>query len=206
MFYYQTDFDFSLVAKQYIKNIYKHKFNQNYYHDLEPEKLILSISPPGREIVNFLSKYNLNTKYQGITAFTSNSDTWFEGNPHVDIMQINGEQVPIRTRFNIMIEGNPDDSMYWWKDISWGSDQLVQNKFTLRSGHGYDSYSIPGNDPKERWYYMGEPSDKKDKLLTPSAFVRTDCTHTVNVSPGPRLIISVAFSETFDDIVSRLNI
>ena len=32
-----------------------------------------------------------------------------------------------------------------------------------------------------------ERDDKKDKLLTPSAFVRTDCTHTVNVSPGPRL-------------------
>ena len=40
MFYYQTDFDFSPTAKQYIKNIYKHKFNQNYYHDLDSEKLI----------------------------------------------------------------------------------------------------------------------------------------------------------------------
>ena len=206
MFYYQTDFDFSPSAKQYIKNIYKHKFNQNYYHDLDSSKLIDPISPPGREIIKFLSKYNLNIKYQGIMAFTSNSDTWFEGNPHVDIIRINGEQVPIRTRFNIMIEGNINDTMYWWKDISWGSDQLVQNKFTLRSGHSYDSYSIPGNSPKERWDYIGEPSDKKDKLLTPSAFVRTDCTHTVNVSAGPRLIISVAFAETFDDIVSRLNI
>ena len=121
-------------------------------------------------------------------------------------MRINGEQVPIRTRFNIMIEGTIDDSMYWWKDISWGSDQLIQNQFTLRSGITYNSFSIPGDSPKERWDYMGEPSDKKDKLLNPSAFVRTDCTHTVNVSPGPRLIISVAFAETFDDIVNRLNI
>ena len=199
MFYYQTDFDFSPTAKQYIKNIYKHKFNQNYYHDIDSEKLISPLSLPGREIVKFLSKYNLNINYQGITAFT------FEGNPHVDIMRINGEQVPIRTRFNIMIEGTIDDTMYWWKDISWGSDQLIQNQFTLRSGITYNSYSIPGDSPKERWDYMGEPSDKKDKLLTPSAFVRTDCTHTVNVSPGPRLIISVAFAETFDDIVNRLN-
>ena len=206
MFYYQTDFDFSPSAKQYIKNIYKHKFNQNYYHDLESEKLISPISPPGREIVKFLSIYNLNINYQGIMAFTSNSGVWFEGNPHVDIIRINGEQVPIRTRFNIMIEGNIDDTMYWWKDISWGSDQLIQNQFTLKSGITYNSYSIPGDSPMERWDYMGEPSDKKDKLLTPSAFVRTDCTHTVNVSPGPRLIITVAFAETFDDIVSRLNI
>jgi hypothetical protein len=205
MFYYQTDFDFSPSAKQYIKNIYKHKFNQNYYHDLESEKLISPISPPGREIVKFLSKYNLNINYQGIMAFTSNSGVWFEGNPHVDIIRINGEQVPIRTRFNIMIEGNIDDTMYWWKDINWGSDQLIQNQFTLKSGITYNSYSIPGDSPMERWDYMGEPSDKKDKLLTPSAFVRTDCTHTVNVSPGPRLIITVAFAETFDDIVSRLN-
>jgi len=205
MFYYQTDFNFSPTAKQYIKNIYKHKFNQNYYHDLDSEKLISPISPPGREIVKFLSIYNLNINYQGIMAFTSNSGVWFEGNPHVDIMRINGEQVPIRTRFNVMVEGNIDDTMYWWKDISWGSDQLIQNQFTLKSGIIYNSYSIPGNSPKERWDYMGEPSDKKDKLLNPSAFVRTDCTHTVNVSPGPRLIISVAFVETFDDIVSRLN-
>jgi len=205
MFYYQTDFNFSPVAKQYIKNIYKHKFNQNYYHDLDSDRLIDPISLPGREIVKFLSKYNLNIKYQGITAFTSNSDIWFEGNPHVDIIRINGKQVPIRTRFNIMIEGNIDDTMYWWKDISWGSDQLIQNQFTLKSGITYNSYSIPGDSPKERWDYMGDPSDKKDKLLTPSAFVRTDCTHTVNVSPGPRLIVTVAFAETFDDIVSRLN-
>ena len=206
MFYYQTDFDFSPSAKQYIKNIYKHKFNQNYYHDLDSEKLISPLSLPSREIVKFLSKYNLNTKYQRITAFTSNSDVWFEGNPHVDIIRIKGEQVPIRTRFNIMIEGNIDDTMYWWKDISWGSDRLIQNQFTLKSGITYNSYSIPGDSPKERWDYMGEPFNKKDKLLTPSAFVRTDCTHTVNVSPGPRLIITVAFAETFDDIVSRLNI
>ena len=100
-------------------------------------------------------------------AFTSNSVVWFEGNPHVDIIRINGEQVPIRTRFNIMIEGNIDDTMYWWKDISWGSDQLIQNQFTLKSGITYNSYSIPGDSPMERWDYMGEPSDKKDKLLTP---------------------------------------
>lgn len=205
MFYYQTNFDFSDAAKQYIKYIYRLKFEKKYQHDLELDNLILPISLPGREIIKFLSIYNLNINYQGISAFTSNSDIWFEGNPHVDVTRIEKEYAPIRSRFNILVEGNPHDAMYWWNDIQWGSDNLVKNQYMTNAGSRHESWGIQGNSPKERWEYMGNPSEKKENLLTPSSFVRTDCVHTVNVSSGPRLIISVAFDETFEDIVSRLN-
>ena len=51
-----------------------------------------------------------------------------------------------------------------------------------------------------RWKWLGEPTHCEDRLLAPSAFVRTNCPHTVSVSPGPRIIVTVAFDKTIEEI------
>jgi hypothetical protein len=207
MFYHKTDFSFSPKAVNWVVDKFKEKFNSKFPHDLdiEQDSGILQLSPMGKELIAFLKKYNLRTNYMGIGAFVSNSDTWFEGNPHIDIKFNNADRDrPIRTRFNVMVLGNPKDTMFWWTKYNFESKDLVINDFITVTGLKYSSRSIPGKDPKERWDHLGEPNEQAVNLLTPSAFVKTDCVHTVNVSPGPRLIISVAFEESIEDIIAKI--
>jgi len=210
MFYYKTNFAFSDQAIFWIKNKYKNKFDSKFCHDLDMSQAKLSIqqqwqlSPAGVELVSFLKQFDLDIKYLGIGLFMSNQDEWYEGNPHIDIKFSSGVDRPIRARFNVLVLGNPEDDMIWWGSYTYDSDNLVLNKFKTIDGHEFTSRSIPGNSPRERWEHLGTPTERVKNLLTPSAFVKTDCVHTVNVSPGPRLIVSVAFKESFEEIVERV--
>ena len=54
---------------------------------------------------------------------------------------------------------------------------------------------------EERWQCLGTPTEIKSNLLVPSAFVKTDCAHTVSVSAGPRLIVTVAIDKPLHEII-----
>jgi len=62
------------------------------------------------------------------------------------------------------------------------------------------SRSVPGATPDIRWTLLGKPDAEIRNLYNPSAFVRTNCAHTVSVSPGPRLIVTVALDKNIQEI------
>jgi hypothetical protein len=200
MFYHQTKFKFSELSKQWIMDRYKSKFDRKFYHDLDIEQYAVKSqyewrdSIAGKELSEFLSTYDIDLRFFKVAAFISNSNSWFQGNPHIDFDSI--------SRFNVMIAGNPADSMVWWDHFCHGDKRLVVNKFTSLSGKDYYASSIPGSTVDERWNYLGNPTETVDNLLQPSAFVRTDCAHTVNVTPGPRLIVTVSLNRPIEKIIA----
>lgn len=208
MFYKSTNFDLSNNAKEWVLEQYTSRFHKEFYHDLDIIPLLPNIQNTWQksivcdEINEFLKSYNLDISYQGITSFISNSNCWYIGNPHVDVkIDFDGSQYPIRTRFNILILGDSFDKMFWWKNFSWDDPKMEQTSFTSMTGHQYFSYCVPGNNPEERWDYLGKPTTEAINFLTPSAFVKTDCAHTVNVSVGRRLILTVAFDKDITEII-----
>lgn len=207
--YYQTDFNFSELAKQWIINQYKDRFNRKFFHDLDITQYKFQDewhnSLAGQELTNFLSKYNCDTSYYGISVFVSNMPYDIKSNPHMDIKFSQGNQYRIKSRFNVMVLGNPEDPMVWWDHIEYGDPRLIEHKFQSITGQEYVSKCIPGNDPVARWDYLGEPTTKCSNLLTPSAFVKTDCAHAVILSPQPRLIVTVALDKDLSEIVGTLD-
>lgn len=208
MFYHSTNFDFSPAAKQWIMARYAHRFADEFYHDLDPDQFLAAsqwqwhIGPAGKELLAFLSGYGLDSSYYGISAFISNVSEWFSGNPHIDVKyDVHMHEYPIQSRFNVLVQGNSADQMHWWDHMSWGDSRLSRSQFTDLSGNAYTSISIPGNNVDARWQYLGEPTISQKHVLSPSAFVKTNCVHTVNVSPGPRLIVTVALDKTIEEII-----
>lgn len=206
MLHHRTSFDFSNNAKNWIIERYRSRFTQNFDHDLDAEQYADTAqaqwhsSPAGAELVEFLSTYNLDTSYYGIAAFISNSTDTFIGNPHVDArFDLQGNPSEIKSRFNVLVQGNPKDQMVWWPSCTYWDTRLESKAFQL-NGQTFRHNSVPGNDPESRWSWLGEPEHSETDLLTPSAFVRTDCAHTVAVSAGPRIIVTVALNKALEEI------
>jgi hypothetical protein len=200
MFYHQTEFDFSKEAKDWILEQYVKRFSQEFYHDLDVYRWPNSLA--SKELKSFLEQYKCNTYYYGISAFVSNNNNFFIGNPHIDTkFDRLGNSSQIKTRFNILVQGDPQDEMFWWQDWQYGDSRLVDNTFKSLNGISYTSKSVPGDTVESRWQLLGIPTKIKSNLLTPSAFVRTDCAHTVSVSPGPRLIVTVAIDKALEEII-----
>ena len=203
-YFLKTSFVFSENAKDWILSHYEDKFKKNFYHDLDitnfQSQLEWYKSIAGKELIEFLHSCNCSISYYGINSFISNHTEDYIGNPHVDTKFANSRSYRIQTRFNVMVLGNPADEMVWWKDIEYGDQRLIDHRFRTLSGTEYISKAIPGNTVEERWEYMGEPTLRASNLLTPAAFVRTDCVHTVSVSPGPRLIVTVAIDKPIKKI------
>jgi hypothetical protein len=207
--YYQTNFSFSESAKQWIINRYQDQFNRKFFHDLDVTQYEFQNewhnNIAGQELVSFLSKYNCDTSYYGISVFIGNMPYEIKSNPHMDVKFSQGNQYKIKTRFNVMVLGNPNDPMVWWDHIGYGDSRLVEYKFQSITGQEYSSMCIPGNDPVERWNYLGEPTNQCANLLTPSAFVKTDCAHAVILSAQPRLIVTVAIDKDLSEIIGTLD-
>ena len=202
--YHQTDFTFSTQSKEWIINRYQNRFDRKFFHDLDITQYEFQDewheSLAGQELSTFLSKFNCDTSYYGIGVFISNMPYDIKSNPHMDAKFSRGNAYRIKSRFNVMVLGNPEDSMVWWSDMEYGDPRLVDWKFRSITGQEYVSRAIPGSNPDERWNYLGTPSMTKPNLLTPSAFVRTDCAHAVILSPEPRLIVTVALDKTIEEI------
>ena len=198
MHYFQTDFDFSDGTKKLIKKRFENFWVKEFEHDAEYATLknIFDISSIGKELRTFLKSYDIDFKYGGVNAFISNTTSYTKTNPHVDVLH-KDNFLPIKSRFNVMILGNPNDPMIWWKDFTFGNPNHVKHKFSY-FGKEYESLGVPGESIKERLEYLGAPSCIKHNLLTPSAFVNTFSAHALEISPGPRLIISVPIDKHID--------
>jgi hypothetical protein len=214
MYYLQTDFDLSDAARKFTLSQYRDRFTENFYHgedtrECSPQRqLMWKNSIVGREINEFLQQYGCNIHWDEIVFFISNTSELFLGNPHIDSKLEENERMfthqqssRIKTRFNVRILGNPLDTMTWWEHMQFGDTRLVTHEFKYITGETYFSKNIPGNTMRERWDYLGEPSHTANNYLMPSAFVKTDCAHTVTCSPGPRLILAFGIDKTIQELV-----
>lgn len=203
-YFLKTHFAFSENARDWILSYYTDKFKNTFYHDLDVTNFQSQVdwhkSIAGKELIQFLSLYKCNTEYYGINSFISNHNKSYIGNPHIDTKFANGLPYRIQTRFNILVLGNPLDEMVWWDDMIYGDDRMVDLSFKTLTGKEYISKGVPGNTVEERWAFMGEPTLRESNLLTSGAFVRTDCAHTVLVSKGPRLIVTVAIDKPIKEL------
>ena len=210
IFYYKTQFKFSDAATNWILQKYEPLLKTEFAHDLDITQYSVKLqvewyhSLPGQELRKFLSQYNCDTSYYGINVFVSNMKSTFKGNPHIDTrFDAEGNTASINTRFNVMVLGNPNDEMVWWESMQYDDARLISNTFTDITGKEYSSNGIPGNSIEDRWNYLGEPTTKVSNLLMPSAFVKTDCAHTVSVSAEPRLVVTVAFNKSIEEIINN---
>lgn len=200
MFFYQTDFDFTSKTKHLINQKFNYWYKNYFDHDIEYKTIrqLFTISSIVQELSVFLKTFDINFDYHNINAFISNYSTYTKTNPHVDVLHKGHNYLPIKSRFNVMVKGNPYDPMIWWEHFKFGNPNHIKQKFTY-FGHEYESLSIPGSTVPQRLDYLGAHSCIKHNLLTPSAFVNTSIAHALELSPGPRLIISVQINKDIQD-------
>ena len=203
-FFHKTNFNFSVESRDWILNRYDNRFNKNFDHNLDTIRYTTSTqdewknSIVGKELIEFLSYYNCDTSYFGITAHICNRS--FSGMclPHIDYRL--GK--PVSSRFNVMILGNTLDPMYWWPNISYDSPVLFDIvKKNTDTGIEYQTKTFPGNSLEEKLKFLGDASMIEAGVASPSAFVKTDCIHSIFLSAGPRLLITVAFNKPIEDII-----
>lgn len=192
----ETDFELSTKAINWVKQSHHIFFEtRTCYHDLLNviNTDIFEQSIVGKEVRLFLKKYNLDTKFTGINTFVSNHREYYIGNPHIDFLNVKNEIKQVPYRFNIMVLGNYTDKLFYWNNFD--QSKLVDHTFYNLYNKTFLSKAVPGNNPAERWKYLGPPTDIVNNYLIRPSFLRTDLAHTVEVSPGPRLIITVGFQD-----------
>jgi hypothetical protein len=223
-FYHTLDFDLSPEAKKWVLDKYHEKFKEKFFHHDDTMELFSKqaqdewhSSIVGAEIIDFLKTYGCDTSMAGITTFICNRDEYYVGNPHIDILckslinrvwgtDYKTEKV-IKTRLNIMVLGNPEDEMIWWEQFHYGNPLLADVDYLdLSTGLPFTCRNVPGKDKADRLKFVGEPSHIARNILTPSGFVKTDCTHTVNCSPTPRLIVTVPLDKSIEELLSFTNV
>lgn len=209
MFYQHSNFSFSKEACDWALAQYSSKLNTKVAHvlDIIPKDSSLqqcwSNSLIGQELNEFLSNYNLDINQYGINLLISNDDrTWYH--PHIDFMFNGNKFVGVKSRFNVMILGTPNDEMVWWPD--WASDdpRITYSEYKDINNNTFKMPGIPGNTTEERWDILGTPKIKTTNLYqnNTSAFVKTDCAHAVHVSPGLRFLTTVGFDKSLEEIFS----
>jgi len=210
LLFHQTEFNFSLEAKSWIIARYSSHFNENFFHNLDGSQVKFQHewrdSLAGQELLNFLSQYVNDTSDLIITAHLCNTKVKSMGLPHIDYARPNGvDRELIATRFNVMVLGNPEDIMYWWTEFDDLHPALTETTLiTARTNRSYPAKTMPGKNTQEKLEYLGKATGKAENLLTPSAFVRTDCVHAICTSPGPRLVVTVGFRQKINEIVNLL--
>ena len=223
-YYHKLDFDLSPEAKQWVIDRYKDKFKEQFYHHDDTSEFFSTqaqeewhSSLVGIEINDFLKNYGCDTSMAGITTFICNREEYYPGNPHMDILckslinKVLGtsykyEKV-IKTRLNIMVQGNPEDEMWWWGDFGPDNPALADVEYLdLSTNLPFTCRNIPGETKEDRLKLAGTPTCIAGNILTPSAFVKTDCVHTVNCSPVPRIIVTVPVDKSIEEILSFANV
>jgi hypothetical protein len=209
-FYHKLDFDVSKDAREWIIQRYKTKFKDHFYHHDDTIQLFsLELqkewqdSLVGQEVSEFLSAYGCEKSSYSLTTFLCNTSKFFPGNPHVDF-KFDRQLVrsPIKTRLNVMILGNPEDEMVWWDHVAYNSPSLIDVEFKdAGTGLSVNYPTVPGETKEDRLNFLGNPTCVAKDILAPSAFVKTDCAHTVNLSPIPRLVLTVALDKTIEELL-----
>jgi hypothetical protein len=209
-YYYSTDFNFSNDARNWIIDRYAGRLDGLIGHDTDltqytPEaQAEWQNSIVARELNAYLSQYGVDTSYNGINVFLC---TLGNPDPHIDTKSdYEGQVYKIKTRFNTMILGNPHDPLAWWGNFTYDDPRIEETKFLAPNGREYVNKSVPGGDTQGRYAFLGAPDHVARDIYTPSAFVRTDCAHTVHFTPGPRLIVTVALDKTIEELLDSAGV
>ena len=193
-YFHSTPFEFSPTARLWILDWYEGKFETSFGHNVDftlyndHAQHAWQQSPVGQELNAYLKAYGADTSYYGINAFVCNL-----GNPppHVDTkVDENLKLCKIKSRFNVMILGDPQDPLTWW-DVDY--DECADSTFQAPDGNYYPTKTTPDSLP--------DPVLSVANVYTPSAFVKTDAVHSVAFTPGPRLIVTVALDRTIEELL-----
>jgi len=124
-------------------------------------------------------------------------------NPHIDfITSKEGVRNNVLSRFNVLILGNPLDTMHWWPTIVSDHPALVDiTRKNNQTGFEFKSKVVPGDTIQSRIDFLGTAPIIETNVASPSAFIKTDCVHSINLSAGPRLVVTVAFNKSLTDII-----
>jgi hypothetical protein len=209
-FYHKLNFDLSQEAKDWVLNRYRERLKVPVWHDFDITQYTPQSqrewqeSPVGIELRKFLSIYGADTSFFGISAFISNVNEYYVGNPHIDSTLDKDLNVGrMKTRFNVMVLGNKEDPMLYWPNIDYDDPCLTSNQYEDIDKRKFQyTKSIPGKTKEDRLKFVGSPEFEIKNLLEPSAFIKVDCAHTVNVSPGPRIIVTVALDKTIEELLN----
>lgn len=198
-FYHSTKFEFSSDARQWILDRYRDRFDTEFGHntdfDLYDEQVQAEWqdSIVSQELNNFLKDYGVDTSYYGINAFVC---TLGNPPPHIDTkVDRDLNLCRIKSRFNVMILGRPEDPLTWW-DVDY--NDCMDSTFQAPDGNYYPTKVAPKVLP--------DPVVTASNVYTPSAFVTTDSVHAVEFTPGPRLIITVAINKSIEELLSHVQV
>lgn len=234
--YHHSDFKFSDEALTWIRETYVHPFkgknrliSYDKYPTYDAEKKLFNkkITWEGtkalEELRDYLETWGIRREYLGtreagpdVFMFNNNASSQL-GYPHIDGFKWDEskpfERLPVLTRFNVVIEYNPDDTMYWWEDIVKGHPLVgtvthtVEHEGKTLTNHQY--LGIKGNGAEDLWDKCGTPSYVKNGLYKNhvAAFLRTDCAHCVSISkPGFRLVVATALDRSLADLYKFRNL
>jgi hypothetical protein len=225
--YHHSDFKFSAEAEKWVRDTYYYPYLDRFvtydkYSTANSEKNILNkkITWQGtaalEELRDYLATWGVARDYIGSDlcgpdVFISNSQKQAQpGWPHIDGYKWDDNdptvRLPVLTRFNVVIEYNPDDPMHWWEDVVRGHE-LVGSYTQLHNGIKNHQYlAIKGDHYTEKWKYLGTPSTTKTALYKnhQAAFLRTDCAHCLDITkPGFRLVVALALDCTLAELYKR---
>lgn len=204
LLYKQTDFDLSDRSKDLVRKIFKFKWHTEFDHRMEvPQENIWKFTGVKNELDDFFVTKKLTIEYKRITVFLSNLQKPYNTNPHIDLIHEENNIFPVKTRFNILCQGNTDDSMFWWENCKWGDQRIIKRSFTTYNGISYRTFGVIGDSVEDRYKILGQPSFIKNKLLTSGSFIKTDIAHAINISPGPRLIVSIEIDKSIEEIFNE---
>lgn len=208
--FYPTNFKLSEEATAWVIDKFQHRFTKNFNHNLD---LALTQQqwrngPVGKELLNFLSQYNCDTSTLIIGAQIANNKNDTMMRPHIDsYRELDADDNDFlelkNTRFNVFVLGTPEDEIYWWSTINHDDSRLIEKKtISPISQRTFKTMWVPGNTNREQIDYLGPHDYSASYATIPSAFLRTDCIHTLKLSKGPRLLVSVAFDKPLAEIIN----
>jgi hypothetical protein len=125
------------------------------------------------------------------------------GNPHIDTGGLTGDNHDVPVRFNILLEGDDDQEMFWW-DIKKDDPRLEVETFIRPNGTWTHRVQAKGKSRASQYQNLGSPTWRNNtlfKLNNTSSFVRTDILHSINWDgQRPRIILSVRFLQPWDEL------
>jgi hypothetical protein len=225
--YHHSDFRFSTTAEDWIRKTYYEPFKESYVaYDKYPTKdsktklfkkeLNWEGTQAIEELRDYLSAWGIAREYIGSElcgpdVFISNNQADAQpGWPHIDGYKWDDHdptrRLPVLTRFNVVIEYDPEDPMHWWEEVVPGHPLVGTVNHEVNGIRNNQYLAIKGADYREKWKHLGKPSTTKTGLYKNhcAAFLRTDCAHCLDISkPGFRLVVALALDCTLEELYRR---
>ena len=121
------------------------------------------------------------------------------GNPHLDSID---ENTVAPFRFNVMLEGNPNDDLAWW-NVDRNNPIIEDKKFLHPSGAPGYLLQVMGENNEQRLQLLGKPAHIQNQMTVPNvhgSFVRTDLVHSLWMTGERRIMFSLRFADSWDKI------